>query len=268
MNPFLRELAPIPSAVFGTIDDEARAALELNLAARRLVDLRGPLGWDHAAVSTGRVEPLAGKPEEGVFVARRRALELIELVAPFELERSEIEAAARGATDLDFRSAVQAAERIARAEDRTVFHGFADGDVQGIVECSPHPPLTISERYADYPSTVIEAVETLRNAGVNGPYAIALGPRCYAGLLKATDPNGYPVLERLKKLMDGPIVRAPAVEGALVLSLRGGDFELTLGEDFSIGYLSHNDERVKLYLVETMTFRALTPEAAVYLFYS
>jgi uncharacterized linocin/CFP29 family protein len=33
-----------------------------------------------------------------------------------------------------------------------------------------------------------------------------------------------------------------------VLTTRGGDFELNLGQDVSIGYLSHTDSAVKLYL--------------------
>jgi len=63
--------------------------------------------------------------------------------------------------------------------------------------------------------------------------------------------------------VDGPLVWAPAVNGAVVLSLRGGDFGLTVGRDLSIAYQSHTDKMVRLYLVETMAFRVLTPEAAV-----
>ena len=103
----------------------------------------------------------------------------------------------------------------------------------------------------------------LRLAGVDGPYGIALGPRYYAGLTQATGDGGYPVLNVVRKLVDGPLVWAPAVKGAVVLSLRGGDFELTVGTDVSIAYQSHTDKAVRLYLVETMAFRVITPEAAV-----
>lgn len=48
-----------------------------------------------------------------------------------------------------------------------------------------------------------------------------------------------------------------------MLSLRGGDFELTVGQDFSIGYLSHSATTVDLYVQESFTFRTLTTEAAV-----
>jgi uncharacterized linocin/CFP29 family protein len=38
---------------------------------------------------------------------------------------------------------------------------------------------------------------------------------------------------------------------------------LYLGQDVSIGYLSHTDAVVRLYLQETFTFLLLTSEAAV-----
>jgi uncharacterized linocin/CFP29 family protein len=57
------------------------------------------------------------------------------------------------------------------------------------------------------------------------------------------------------------------MEGAVVLSLRGGDFQLSVGQDFSIGYLNHSADTVRLYIQESFTFRVNTPEAAVALRY-
>ena len=48
-----------------------------------------------------------------------------------------------------------------------------------------------------------------------------------------------------------------------MISLRGGDFELTVGQDFSIGYLDHTAERVRLYIEESFTFLILTQQAAI-----
>lgn len=265
MNHLLRELAPVASGAWSEIDGLAKKTLQLGLAGRRVVDLRGPLGWEAAAIATGRVDPLQGAPAEGVCALRRRSQELVELLAPFELERKELDALSRGDAGADLAPVVKAAKAIGLAEDRAIFHGFPEGGIGGLIPSSPHAPLRLPERFNDYPSVVIEALETLRNAGVDGPYGIALGARCYTGLLEAVDPSGYPVMQRLGKVMEGPLVRAPAVDGALVLSLRGGDFELALGADLSIGYLSHTEQRVRLQLVETMTFRVLSPEAAIHL---
>ena len=104
-------------------------------------------------------------------------------------------------------------------------------------------------------------------AGVSGPYAIALGPRCYTGLLQATDRGGYPVLEVIRQLIDGPMVWAPGVNGAVVMSTNGGDYQLTVGRDFAVGYRDYTETAVRLYLVETMTFRVLNGDAGVWLRY-
>ncbi len=267
MNNLLRELAPLSSAAWAVIDAEASRVLKLKLAGRKLVDFEGPIGPHGAAVNTGRREPLGAGPIAEVEATRRQALPLIELRTDFELSREEMDAVERGAEDPDLQSLIDAATRMAQAEDTAVFHGYAAGGIEGIDEASTHPTLALADDYQAYPHNVAEATRLLRLAGVDGPYAIALGPRCYTGLTQAVGPGGYPVLNVVRKLVDGPLVWAPAVRGAVVLSQRGGDFQLTVGRDFSIGYKSHTDSSVRLYLVESMTFRVLTPEAAVALAY-
>jgi uncharacterized linocin/CFP29 family protein len=64
-------------------------------------------------------------------------------------------------------------------------------------------------------------------------------------------------------VVDGEIIWAPAIDGAFVLSARGGDYELLLGQDLSIGYQAHDAERVELYFAESLTFVVHTPEAAI-----
>jgi uncharacterized linocin/CFP29 family protein len=267
MNGLHRELAPVSSAGWAEIERQAKSALKLNLAARRLVDFVGPLGLHAAAVNVGRVQRLTA-PGEGIEATSRQALPLVELRVSFELERAELDAIERGARDPDVQPLIQAATRLARTEDAIVFHGYRAAGMRGMAEASPHAPLPISQQYERYPGTVAEATRRLREAGIEGPYAIALGPRCYEGLMQATERGGYPIIEIVHRLLEGPAVWAPGVNGAVVLSMRGGDFELTVGQDVSIGYLSHTDTQVRLYLVESLAFRVLAPEAAVALVYA
>jgi uncharacterized linocin/CFP29 family protein len=114
---------------------------------------------------------------------------------------------------------------------------------------------------------VARAVAALRSADIAGPYAIALGARCYTGVTETTEHGGYPVFEHLRQILGGPVVWAPAVDGAVVLSQRGGDFELAVGEDFSVGYRSFDPTSVDLFIEESLTFRVHTPDAAVHLAY-
>jgi uncharacterized linocin/CFP29 family protein len=266
MNDLLREHAPIAEEAWREIDAEASRTLKTLLAARRLVDFEGPLGWTAAAVPTGRTEKLSPPLQEGVVTRLRRTLPLIELRVPFEIAREELEAIGRGARDVNLDPVRNAARAAAIAEDRAIFRGYAAAEIEGIFEASSSLSLAIPADYEAYPDVVAEATHRLRSEGVSGPYGIALGPRCYTGLTRSTT-RGYPVINHVRQLLDGPIVWAPAADGAVVISLRGGDFELTVGQDWSVGYLDHTGSSVLLYLQETFTFRVLTPEAAVPLTY-
>lgn len=264
-----RELAPITDAAWAQIDRQARQSLEDRLAARKLVDFRGPLGWPHPAEPTGRVARPADGPLNGVELRVRYVQPMVELRAPFELSRDELDAVDRGAQDPDLKPLEDAAAQLARAEDDVVFHGLPVAAVRGIVGSSPHRAPTLTDAPEVYTRVIADAIETLRENGVTGPYAMALGPRCYTYLARTTADGGYPVLRHVRQqLIDGPVVWAPALDGAVVLSMRGGDFELVSGRDISIGYAAHTREVVRLYFEESLTFRLITPEAAVPLRYS
>lgn len=268
MNDLRRELAPIPDEAWQEIEEEAKRTLGLYLAGRKLVDFEGPLGWQHSAVGLGRSDRLGGGPSDGVETRLRRVQPLMELRAPFELSREELDAVTRGAADPDLDPVTQAARALALAEDAAIFHGRREAGIRGISSDAEHEPVSLSSAYTQYPQAVSRATETLRTAGVDGPYAIALGPRCFSGLTQTAGAGGYPILEHVKRLLEGPLIWAPAVDGAVVLSLRGGDFLLSVGRDVSIGYLGHDAERVRLHLEESLTFRNVGPEAAVPLVYS
>ncbi|MFC3229566.1 family 1 encapsulin nanocompartment shell protein [Marinibaculum pumilum] len=268
MNDLQRERAPFSAEVWEEIDGEATEVLKLRLAGRKLVDFNGPLGWNTSALDLGRTEKLRARPADGVEAAVRRSLPLVELRVPFVLDREEIEAIERGAKDADLDPVVKAATALSQAEDRAIFAGYPAGQIEGIMTAAKDATLSLSSDFTKYPATVVEALQKLRDAGVSGPYGIALGPRCYAGLTKTVTGAGYPILQHVKQLVDGPIVWAPAVDGAVVMSMRGGDFELSIGRDISIGYWGHDDKKVELYLEESLTFRCLGPEAAVPLVYT
>lgn len=268
MNDLRRELAPIDAAAWEAIDDEARRALKLALAGRKLVDFAGPVGWAESAIPLGRAEPLKQAPGDGVRASLRQVQPMVELRAPFTLSRREIDAVPRGVQDVDLAAVTEAAQAIALSEDRAVFHGYSAGGIRGICEAASGAALTITEKYEDYPGVVAKALAQIKSAGIDGPYAIALGPKCYTGLIQTATEGGYPVIQHVRRLIEGPVVWAPAVDGAAVVSLRGGDFQLTVGRDFSIGYASHTPESVELYIEESFTFRVIDPNAAVPLVYA
>ncbi len=264
MNHLLRGHAPISEGGWNLLDREARERLTPALAARKLVDFTGPLGWEHSATNLGRTAPLGSSPSEGVAARRREVLPLVEVRADFELRREELRDADRGAEDVDLGALDQAAHRMAVAENRAVFHGWP-GSIGGIAPASTHDPIPLGEAPDDYPQRVAGAAERLLCSGITGPYALALGRGQYRRVAETAEHGGYPLLDHLHKILEGPIVWAPGLEGAVVLSLRGGDFLFESGQDLSIGYDSHDAEVVRLFLEQSFSFRVATPEAAVVL---
>jgi uncharacterized linocin/CFP29 family protein len=258
-----RELAPILPPAFAAVDAEAARVLKLNLAGRRIVDFRGPHGWDLAAVNTGRLTLVEEHPDRGVHVGIRQAQALVELRVPIRLPIMELDSIARGAPDPDLRAVVAAAERVAHVEDSAIFNGLPAAGIVGILPASPHHAHRLPPEVTHLPRAILTARETLRQAGIDGPYTLVLDAAYTAQVLAAAE-DGYPLSKRLtEEVLDGPLVRAPAIDGGVLLSVRGGDYELTVGQDLSIGYAAHDREIVELYLTESFTFRVLDPAAAV-----
>ena len=263
MNNLHRELAPISNGAWAQIEEEASRTLKRHLGARRVVDVQGPKGLEFPAVGTGHIRQIE-TPGDGIQAAEREVKALVELRVPFELTRQAIDDVERGANDSDWAPLKDAARKIAFAEDRAVFEGYAPAQIQGLQQGASNPVLTLPADIKSYPDTVARAVSELRLAGVNGPYALLLGAEPYTAIGGGSD-DGYPVLKHIQRLVDGEIVWAPAIKGGFVLSTRGGDFALHIGQDISIGYLSHSETVVRLYFQETFTFLLLTTEAAVVL---
>lgn len=263
MDLLKRKLAPVLPEAWNLIDAEAARVLRLHLAGRKLVDFQGPHGWTFAAVNTGRLDLLERGADPDVNIGVRRVQPLIEVRLPIHLSIMELDSVARGAENPELTAVVKAAEKAARVEDDAIFNGLASAHIQGIIPASPHTPLTMPADPRELPREILRAKEILRRAGINGPYALVLGTDAYEKVLAAAD-DGYPLAKRIEqRLVDHPIVRASAVKGGVLLSLRGGDYELVVGQDLSIGYAYHEKHQVELYLTESFTFRVLEPAAAV-----
>jgi len=261
MNNLYRELAPVSAAAWASIEEEARRTFTLHLAGRRVAEVSGPEAGAASAVGTGHrsdVEP----PAPGVLAWTRTAQPVIELRVPFAVSRQAVDDVERGAKDPDWQPVKDAARTMAFAEDRAVLEGYPAAGIVGIREASANPGLTVPSDARQYPDVVSQALSSLRLAGVGGPYALLLSADAYTAVSETSD-HGYPVRDHLSRLIDGQIIWAPAIDGAIVLTTRGGDFEMFLAQDLSIGYTSHDADTVHLYFTQALTFLVHTTEAAV-----
>jgi uncharacterized linocin/CFP29 family protein len=265
----LRDKAPIPTTAWAAVDDEARERLTPLLAARRLADWTGTAGWATSSVDLGRTRRLDGPPPgatAGTAVARvRRVQPLAEFRVPFTVSRDEIDDLQRGSQDPEFDDLARAAREAAEIENRAIFHGWPDAGITGITAISPYAAVSLGKSPDRYPAAVARAVDQLRRQGIEGPYALAIAPAGYTRIVETTEHGGYPLFEHLSRILGGQVHRAPGLDDAVVVSQRGGDFLLDVGQDLAIGYSHHDADVVHLYLEESFTFRGVEPDAAVVL---
>jgi len=257
-----RSLAPIGDDAWAAIDEEAKRTFKLHLSGRSVVDVKGPYGWTLGAVDIGRLEIPRKSKSDGVTWGIRRVLPLVEIRSAFKLGQMELDSISRGSADPHLDPVTETARKVALFEETAIYHAFAEGNIQGITKASKQKALTLPKDAKGYPDAVASAVEALQDASIEGPYALVLGTEPYLGLNRSIQP-GYPVRRVVERLVGGENLMSTALQGGVLLSTRGGDFELTLGQDLSIGYAGHTREEIELYFTESFAFRVLEPRAAV-----
>ncbi len=257
-----RSFAPITDEAWKEIDAQAARVLKGNLSARGLVDFSGPHGWGMAAVNLGSVRVGSSEPVKGVSWGKRETQNLIEVRAHFSLKVWELDNVSRGGRSPNVDPMISAARKVAIFEETAIYQGFGDGGIKGIGEASSHKPVSLAGGDPDAFTEAVEAaVLALQKSGIGGPYALVLGTDPYA-LVKVGDPQAYPLRKQVDAIAGGGVYWSPALQGGVVLSRRGGDFEMTVGQDLSIGYKGQDKESVDLYFTESFTFRVLEPAAA------
>jgi uncharacterized linocin/CFP29 family protein len=257
MDYLKRAHAPITADAWEIIEEEARSALKNTLTGRKFVDTVGPKGWDLSAVALGRVE-IEADNSYGI----RKVLPVVELRIPFLLDIQELDNLSRGAKDLHLDSLHQAVREAARFEDSAILKGFSPGTISGLEEASELEPLEMQLEAQPFLDGAARAILELQRSFAEGPYALVIDSESFRFL--ASSQSGYPLLRRVTNLLGGPVLPTDVLqESGFLVSTRGGDFELTLGQDFSIGYDHHDIHKIRFILCETFTFRVLAPNALV-----
>jgi uncharacterized linocin/CFP29 family protein len=176
---------------------------------------------------------------------------LIETRIPFELDVWELDNAVRGAQDIELGTLEQAAKKIALFEEKAIYDGFEEGALKGLRGIIEHDKIPLSPKPENFLEGVSKGITTLLSVAVEGPYALVVSPEIWRILANYSE--GYPLKKHVEKLLDGPVIYSAAINDAF----------LVIGQDFSIGYLSHTPEKVKLYFTESFTFRVFDPTVMV-----
>jgi uncharacterized linocin/CFP29 family protein len=234
--------------------------MKQTVVARRIADFHGPMGWDYVGTQLGTFKPVGPAARAPVRLSVPDVMLLTEIRADFMLAWSAIDAFERMGPILEQDSIENAARETALAEDRFVFFGSGPAN-PGLLTSSESPRVALSDW--SIPGRVVtdllSAVQKLDEVGVKGPYEAVLSPAHYYSYLRNTA-EGYPAAKQVGIVVE-KVHSSPVVDGAALFSTRGGDFVITVGGDFSVGYRWHDENAVHLFCVETIAAQLLTPRA-------
>ena len=262
MGILRREMAPISQAAWDEIDSQARLCFESTLSVRRFADVVGPRGIDYFSVPTGRIQLPESQPKTGARYGVTQVQPLVEVRVPFELNLWELDNLTRGARDIDLDPLEKAAWEAARFEEEAVYKGLERAGIKALESLSEHKTISLGKDRAEMIPGVASAVTQLRKSMIEGPYALIVNEAGWKHLLSAV--NGRPLKHHVEYIIGGPVVFSPFVEQSMLVSIRGGDLELVLGQDLSVGYESHTTDSVKLYFTESFTFRVIDPKVMIF----
>ncbi len=262
MDILKKNLAPIPDAAWNEINEQATDIFESVLSARKFVDVNGPKGLDYGAVHTGRID-VSSKNNADVKFGINQVMPLVESRRNFSLGIWELDNAARGAEDIDLSDMEKAAREIASFEEKSIYFGLKKAGITGLKKESDSKPVTLPENSQELLNELSKQLTVFACNGVEGPYSLVVNESDWARLSEQID--GYPLYKQVKNIIQGSIILSPFIKEAFLVSERGGDFRLTLGQDLSIGYNLHDKENVELYFTESFTFQCFEPAAVVVL---
>lgn len=253
MDMLKRSIAPLTQEAWEEIEERASQVLRTHLSARKVVTVDGPKGWGFNSVSTGRLNLIkeeTGEVNSGLYDVKP----LLEIRLTFELDRWEMDNVIRGAKDIDLGPLEKAAEKIASFEENAIYNGYSKGNIQGLMEAAEHS-IPLGEDTNDILGAISKGILKLRDSYVDGPYVLVVGERAWKAI--NTVVNGYPLKKIIEDLVGKEIIYTKNIDGALLIPYDHDDLQLTIGQDFSIGYESHNEHKVKLFITESLTFRVL-----------
>ncbi len=266
MDILKRELAPIPMEAWNEIDEQATRSLTAMLSGRRVLDVSGPMGTDFPGIPEGRLDYPKKQPKGTLKYGIRKVHHIVEVRVPFELDVNEMDNVVRGAKDVDLGNLENAARKIALFEEQVIYHGLTEANISGLKLCVGDECLTIGSKPEELLEGIAEGVTAFTSRSIEGPYAFIVGPKLWSRM--SAHVQGYPIKMQAETILGGPVLLSPYLSDkfeneAYMISQRGGDLELILGQDLAIGYESHTASMVNLYFTESFTFRVLEPLAVL-----
>ena len=258
-NKYLtREDAPFDATIWDMLDTTMTETARGQLTGRRLLPLEGPHGLGLKSITLKDA-----RADDDLTVSQTLPVAYIE--ERFNLGTRDLANFEREGINLDTQPVQDAALACARREDALIFHGGAG--IPGLLNTEGAHEMALSDwnEIGSAAADMIQAVTRLDDAGFHGPYTLALEPALYNVLLRRYPQGNQSEIEHLRTIITDGIIKAPAMDGGVLLASDSQHASIVLGQDMTIGFIGPAGDEVEFSISESLTVRIRHPQALVIL---
>lgn len=268
MSYLSREASTVSGELWSQIDATVVKTARAVLSGRRFLSVFGPLGVGAGYVPVDDAEALGETDADGVITTTgRKYVEIPTLYTDFMLLAKDIETAARAGYPVDLSKAAVAAEQAALKEDRFLYFGSEALGYEGLLTAKGANKLPMKDwsKGENAFTDVAAAISLLAEQGIYGPYTLVMSPDVAMKMQRLQPNTGLLEIDRVAKLVDGRVVKAPALgKGkALLVCPDKRNMDLVIGQDMAAAYLEQKELNHSFRLLETVLLRVKRKKAIV-----
>lgn len=252
---------PFGAAVWNTIESEISKYLSKRLTLRSAVDFKDDYSFDTDAVSTKRLNEIFSSKK--LEISTREPIKMLEVKKTFSVPVKVIEDIKRDKIDFDDITLMEAVNSFSKVENDVILNGNKKANIEGILTGIENK-LTAKDT-KDILTCVAKSTGIFNKNFVEGPFKLIVSSETLAKLY-VESLGGMSLKSKIDEILgnDAIIVNQDiGNDKALIISQRGEDFEFYSGLDVSLGFEKETSKEIELFLLQTFTFRNVSPEAAI-----
>lgn len=267
MDYLSRQSAPFDEDLWRQIDETVVEVTKENLLGRRFLPFFGPVGpgLNEVEICSPRKQEVF---KDGFSVLEGRQLVRVpQLYEDFWLYWRDLEGSRRQGFPVDLSAARNAAQILARREDRMIFYGVKELGLDGLMTVNGSNTQALGDWNTGENAflSVASAVSTLNKKGRFGKHRLIISSDLMVALHRIQPGTGVVELERVKSLVGGRLYISSVLEAntAVLICAQPQYIDFMVGLDISTAYTELVDLNHHLRIVETALLRIKSPDAIV-----
>jgi Uncharacterized protein, linocin/CFP29 homolog len=268
MSYLSKESAAISEDLWSQIDAAVVKAARNVLTGRRFLHVFGPLGIGVGNITIDDADAVEEIAKDGIITtAGRKYVEIPAIYDDFTLLAKDLEITKKTGFPVDLSKAMASAQACALKEEKLIYFGNAelgyDGllTAPGISKMAKKDWSTGENAFTD----IAAAIALLAGKSLYGPYALSVSPDLYMQLQRLQPGTGLLEIDRVGKLLDGHIYKAPVLgkEKAVLVCSDERNMDLVVGQDMATAYLEQKELNHSFRVLETVLPRIKCKQAVV-----